>query len=175
MFKTILLTSLALLAFAGNSVLNRMALNSDAGQIIDAASFTSIRLISGVLFLLLIIALSAIKNSTSTKTGAQGLHLNKGSWLSAFYLFVYALAFSYAYITLETGPGALILVHWFSNTATARRKRTIHHRLYVNDTVRNRMGALYPSRQRLKHAANRHHKQLYKNTPLCRDTADTHL
>ena len=109
MFKTILLTSLALLAFAGNSVLNRMALNSDAGQIIDAASFTSIRLISGVLFLLLIIALSAIKNSTSTKTGAQGLHLNKGSWLSAFYLFVYALAFSYAYITLETGPGALIL------------------------------------------------------------------
>jgi drug/metabolite transporter (DMT)-like permease len=96
MFKIILLTILALLAFAGNSVLCRLALNDD---VIDATSFTSIRLLSGVIFLLLLVAIRARKS----------ISIKNGSWLSAFFLFLYAVAFSYAYISLDTGVGALIL------------------------------------------------------------------
>jgi drug/metabolite transporter (DMT)-like permease len=94
--QTISLTMLALLAFAGNSVLCRLALDNN---IIDAASFTSIRLFSGIVFLLFLVAVR-------TK---QKISLKKDSWLSAFFLFLYALAFSYGYITLDTGTGALIL------------------------------------------------------------------
>ncbi len=96
MFKTTSLTVLALLAFAGNSVLCRLALNDD---VIDAASFTSIRLFSGVVFLLFLVTISTRKK----------INLNSGSWTSAFFLFLYAIAFSYAYISLDTGTGALIL------------------------------------------------------------------
>jgi drug/metabolite transporter (DMT)-like permease len=92
----ITLTALALLAFAGNSVLCRMALKDGA---IDAASFTNIRLISGALALLLIVA------ANSSTSGIK----RSGSWLSAFMLFLYALGFSYAYIDLQAGTGALIL------------------------------------------------------------------
>ncbi|WP_413699722.1 DMT family transporter [Psychromonas sp. KJ10-10] len=94
--KTILYTIIALVAFAGNSVLCRYALKGDA---IDASSFTSIRLLSGAVFL---IALVMLKNK-----GA--FNFKGGSWSSAFYLFVYMVTFSYAYITLDTGIGALIL------------------------------------------------------------------
>lgn len=94
--KTILYTIIALVAFAGNSVLCRYALKGDA---IDAASFTSIRLISGAVLLIFLVML---KNKGT-------LNLKAGSWLSAFYLFVYMVTFSYAYITLDTGIGALIL------------------------------------------------------------------
>jgi len=87
---------MALLAFAGNSILCRMALKDGA---IDAASFTSIRLISGALTLLVIVAANSSINKLS----------RSGSWLSAFMLFLYALGFSYAYIDLEAGTGALIL------------------------------------------------------------------
>lgn len=100
MFKTILLTVLALLAFAGNSVLCRLALNDN---IIDAASFTSIRLFSGAIFLLLLISINAHKSPKKI------INIKAGSWLSAFFLFIYAGAFSYAYISLDTGTGALIL------------------------------------------------------------------
>lgn len=91
-----LFTVLALIAFAGNSVLCRYALK---GDVIDALSFTSIRLISGAVFLLLLITL---KNRAMP-------NFKQGSWLSAFYLFLYMVTFSYAYITLDTGIGALIL------------------------------------------------------------------
>ncbi len=96
MLKIPLLTFVALLAFAGNSVLCRLALNDN---VIDAASFTSIRLFSGILFLLFLVAISTRKR----------IDVKTGSWLSAFWLFLYALTFSYAYITLDTGTGALIL------------------------------------------------------------------
>ena len=89
-------TLLALVAFAGNSILCRLALGNEA---IDAASFTSIRLLSGVVFLLFIFKLSNQKEQPESK----------GSWVSALMLFVYAITFSYAYISLETGIGALIL------------------------------------------------------------------
>ena len=94
--KTITCTVLALIAFAANSVLCRLALGNNA---IDASSFTAIRLLSGIAVLLII--LSATRSSTQAST--------KGSWTASFLLFVYALAFSYAYVSLDTGTGALIL------------------------------------------------------------------
>jgi len=96
MLKTISLTLLALLAFAGNSVLCRLALNDD---VIDAASFTSIRLFSGIIFLLFLVVIRTKKR----------INVKNGSWKSAFFLFLYAVSLSYAYITLDTGTGALIL------------------------------------------------------------------
>lgn len=93
--QTAFLTCLALIAFAGNSVLCRLALGEEQ---IDATSFTSIRLASGVLTLLAILLLTRSKSVSS-----------RGSWSGAVMLFIYAATFSFAYITLETGTGALIL------------------------------------------------------------------
>lgn len=87
---------MALIAFAGNSILCRLALGGDA---IDASSFTSIRLLSGIVVLILILQFSG-KNSAQSSTG---------SWGAAAMLFLYAIAFSFAYISLDTGVGALIL------------------------------------------------------------------
>ncbi|WP_373019475.1 DMT family transporter [Thiomicrorhabdus sp.] len=94
--KTILFTGLALIAFAANSVLNRLALDNQA---IDPAGFTMIRLFSGALVLLTIV-------SFTTQTDKN---VSKGSWTAGLMLFLYAICFSYAYLTLETGTGALIL------------------------------------------------------------------
>ena len=91
---------MALIAFAGNSVLCRLALVDDA---IDPAGFTLIRLLSGILVLwLLLWSLSFISQS-------KGAYQKSGSWFSALMLFVYALLFSYAYISIDTATGALIL------------------------------------------------------------------
>lgn len=94
--KTIVFTGLALIAFAANSVLCRLALGE---QVIDAASFTVIRLLAGALVLVLIINI----NRDKTKV------YSRGSWFASFMLFLYAITFSFAYITLDTGTGALIL------------------------------------------------------------------
>ena len=99
--KTFCFTTLALLAFAGNSVLCRLAL---AEQSIDAVSFTVIRLVSGICVLWLLVRIIG-NNHASNSTGTR---LNN-TWLSALCLFIYAVAFSYAYIQLDTGTGALIL------------------------------------------------------------------
>lgn len=88
------LTVFALVAFAGNSLLCRVALRETA---IDAASFTSIRLVSGALTLWL------IARSVSRSRGVEG------SWASALALFVYAAGFSYAYTALTAATGALLL------------------------------------------------------------------
>lgn len=88
------LTAMALLAFAGNSLLCRAALQHTP---IDAASFTTIRLISGAFTLWLLVQL--------TRREATG----RGSWLSALALFAYAAAFSFAYVSLLAGTGALLL------------------------------------------------------------------
>jgi len=87
-------TILALLAFAGNSLLCRAALQHTP---IDATSFTTIRLASGALVLWGLVQL--------TRREASG----RGSWPSAFALFAYAAAFSLAYVNLPTGTGALLL------------------------------------------------------------------
>lgn len=88
------ITLLTMLAFAGNSVLCRIALKHTS---IDAASFTSIRLISGAVVLWLIA-------STFRRQS-----IGNGNWVSAFALFAYAAGFSFAYISLNAATGALLL------------------------------------------------------------------
>ncbi|MET0754311.1 MAG: DMT family transporter [Pyrinomonadaceae bacterium] len=92
--KILFYTIFALACFAFNSILCRLALKTDE---IDAASFTLVRLVSGAITLLLI-------SSFVSKTNAK-----RGNWLSAFFLFAYAICFSFAYINLTTATGALIL------------------------------------------------------------------
>ncbi|MGB7479028.1 MAG: DMT family transporter [Burkholderiaceae bacterium] len=92
--KILLYTSLAMLAFAGNSLLCRIALRQTG---IDAASFSAIRICSGALVLWLIVHRRA------------GSAAPDGSWLSGLALFVYAAAFSFAYVSLPVASGALIL------------------------------------------------------------------
>src|SRR5689334_13478461 len=94
--QTVLLTTFAMIAFASNSLLNRLALGRHT---IDAVSYTTIRLVSGAIMLSLI-------RSTQRKSGQR---LLGGSWLSALFLFLYALTFSFAYLSLSAGTGALIL------------------------------------------------------------------
>ena len=83
-----------MVAFASNSILCRLALRQTT---IDPASFTFIRILSGAIALWLIMQ---IRRATLHKAG---------SWLSAFALFVYAAAFSFAYLSLPAGTGALLL------------------------------------------------------------------
>jgi drug/metabolite transporter (DMT)-like permease len=92
--RAVALTGFALLMFAANSLLCRMALH---GGSVDAASFSTIRLASGTVMLLLLLRL---------RTGGGPVC---GDWRSAFWLFLYALPFSFAYLGLTTGTGALIL------------------------------------------------------------------
>jgi drug/metabolite transporter (DMT)-like permease len=92
--KIAALTTLAMLAFAGNSILCRIALKETG---IDAASFTTIRLASGAAVLWAITMLFGRDRQGS------------GNWLSALALFAYAAGFSFAYISLTAATGALML------------------------------------------------------------------
>lgn len=92
--RTAALTAVAMLAFAANSVLCRLALQETT---IDPASFTIVRLISGALVLALLVAYRGESRARA------------GSWSAALALFVYAAGFSYAYVSLTTGTGALLL------------------------------------------------------------------
>jgi len=94
--KTFSYTVFALVAFAFNSILCRLALGAEA---IDAASFTLIRLISGAVTLVAISLFFDRKESNE----------KRGNWFSAFFLFAYAVCFSFAYVNLTTGTGALVL------------------------------------------------------------------
>lgn len=86
-------TAATMVAFAANSILCRLALGSTA---IDPASFTLIRLTSGMVVLAVI-------------AWMRGGGLRSGNWLSGFALFGYAAGFSFAYLTLSAGTGALLL------------------------------------------------------------------
>jgi drug/metabolite transporter (DMT)-like permease len=88
------LTMLAMIAFACNSLLCRLALKHTR---IDAASFTTIRLISGAVILWLVVQMR------------RGTYSGRGNWLSALTLFVYAAGFSFAYVSLPASTGALLL------------------------------------------------------------------
>ncbi len=88
------LTLLAMIAFAANSVLCRIALRHPA---IDPASFTAVRLMSGAIMLWIVTRVRA-----GTNQGA-------GNWPSALALFAYAVAFSFAYLSLTAATGALLL------------------------------------------------------------------
>jgi drug/metabolite transporter (DMT)-like permease len=94
--RTTAATAFALVAFASNSVLCRLALG---GKTIDPATFSTIRLASGAVMLTLIAR--ALRNG---KVAGP-----RGSWTSATLLFLYAAAFSFAYLSLSAGTGALIL------------------------------------------------------------------
>lgn len=129
------LVCIAMLAFAANSLLCRMALaNTD----IDPGLFTTIRLASGALCLTLLVAFTARRSllasnkSEQSASGTEGAAVNiksaaagtnsaaagtsaiaaikqQASIAGALSLFVYAIAFSYAYISMSTGTGALLL------------------------------------------------------------------
>lgn len=103
--KATLYTLVALIAFAANSLLCRMAL---AQGYIDAWNFTIIRLVSGAVCLGLIMA---VYTYNLKRKGAlnDAILSDTGSWRSSISLLVYALCFSIAYIELDTGTGALIL------------------------------------------------------------------
>ncbi len=92
--RVFILTLMAMTAFAGNSLLCRLALKHTS---IDAASFTSVRIVSGAITLWLVVNLRG------------GARERAGSWASALALFVYAGAFSFAYLSLSAGTGALLL------------------------------------------------------------------
>jgi len=104
--RAVAYTSITMLAFAGNSILCRMALRDGS---IDPASFTSIRLLSGAVALLLIVRLTSQDASIR----------EHGGWISALMLFFYAICFSYAYISLSAGTGALILFGFVQGTMIA--------------------------------------------------------
>lgn len=118
------LTTLALIAFAANSVLSRLALGS---ELIDASSFTSIRLFSGAITLYALIKLylpprvhsqscdyqsNDFQSCDFQSNDSQSYHSQnrqKGSWKAGILLFVYAVTFSFGYLSLDTATGALIL------------------------------------------------------------------
>jgi drug/metabolite transporter (DMT)-like permease len=91
-----------MIAFASNSLLCRAALRDTQ---IDAASFTFIRIVSGAVALLAIVFARSGFSSPVTRHSS----LASGNWPSAFALFAYAAAFSFAYVDLSAGTGALLL------------------------------------------------------------------
>ena len=92
--RVVIPTLLAMVAFASNSLLCRLALRQTT---IDAASFTLIRLLSGAIALWLIVITRKARRTTAR------------NWTSALALFAYAAAFSFAYVSLSAGTGALLL------------------------------------------------------------------
>lgn len=92
--RVLLLTLLAMIAFAGNSLLCRLALKHSG---MDPASFTSVRLLAGALVLSLLVGLRYRER------------VGRGNWGSALALFAYAAGFSFAYVDLSAGTGALLL------------------------------------------------------------------
>ena len=86
------LTLIVMVAFAGNSILVRLALATDS---IGPLAFGVIRLLAGATVLSLL-------------AGPQRAWRDS-SWLGAIYLLTYVMFFSYAYLSLNTGTGALIL------------------------------------------------------------------
>ena len=96
-WRTLLLTALAMLAFAANSVLCRLALQQVS---IDPASFASVRLVSGALMLALLLRI---------KGGAAPSASARPDWPAALMLWIYVACFSFAYVSLSAGTGALIL------------------------------------------------------------------
>jgi drug/metabolite transporter (DMT)-like permease len=105
--KTFSTTVFALFAFAGNSVLCRLALGG--GQI-DATSFTIVRLVSGALAFMVIFWVSGrINRSNNMFTRKRMFKSMRQKWIASLTLFTYAAGFSSAYIVLDTGVGALVL------------------------------------------------------------------
>jgi len=103
--KATLFTIIALVAFAANSLLCRLAL---AQGYIDAWNLTVIRLLSGAVCLAIIMLLYTKQLNKKAQLSSSVIN-DIGSWRSSVSLLIYALCFSIAYIELDTGMGALIL------------------------------------------------------------------
>ncbi|HEX5133154.1 MAG TPA: DMT family transporter [Candidatus Krumholzibacteria bacterium] len=95
--RTLAFTLFALAAFASNSILCRLALGPG---MIDPATFTTLRVAAGALTLALMVRV--------TRRGGTAAHAG-GGWRSGAFLFAYAATFSFAYVTLSAGTGALLL------------------------------------------------------------------
>jgi drug/metabolite transporter (DMT)-like permease len=103
--STWLLTAITMVAFAANSVLCRMALKRTS---IDPASFTLVRIVAGAVMLWVLTSIAGHK-------GARA-----GNWISAAALLGYAAAFSFAYVSLPVGTGALLLFGAVQGTMIVR-------------------------------------------------------
>jgi drug/metabolite transporter (DMT)-like permease len=118
--RVFILTLLTMIAFASNSLLCRAALKQTA---IDPASFTFIRVLSGALMLWMLLTIrrklivdrtaAPLVDSPSDKPARRSLgeggSLSSGTWSSAIALLIYAAGFSFAYVRLSAGTGALLL------------------------------------------------------------------
>jgi drug/metabolite transporter (DMT)-like permease len=101
--RIFLYTAFALIAFAANSVLNRLALGANT---IDASSYIAIRLMAGAITLTLI---NGINKNEFNSIKKAFIKPNLKTFLPAFYLFLYGISFSFAYRSLNSGMGAFIL------------------------------------------------------------------
>jgi drug/metabolite transporter (DMT)-like permease len=115
--RVLILTLLAMIAFASNSLLCRAALKQTS---IDPATFTFVRIFSGSVALWLIVqtrrklivdrpASPLVDSSSDSSPVTRHSSLQNGNWASAIALFVYAAGFSFAYVDLSAGTGALLL------------------------------------------------------------------
>ena len=94
--RLVCMTALALIAFAANSLLARLALQTTP---IDPSTFTAVRLGAGALTLAALMRHQGLRLDTSRR-----------GWWSGLLLFVYAAGFSHAYRGLNTGTGALVFL-----------------------------------------------------------------
>jgi drug/metabolite transporter (DMT)-like permease len=108
--RIFILTLLAMIAFASNSLLCRAALKESS---IDPATFTFVRILSGALALWLLAKIQRLLRAEGTASSLvesfSGSSLRYGNWISAVALFGYAAGFSFAYTALSAGTGALLL------------------------------------------------------------------
>ncbi len=105
------MTIVVLIAFAANSVLGRMALKPAAGELIDPATYTTIRVTCGAIVLFLV----RLVRQPRTETRGEPTLLETSRWFvrsraqAPFMLTMYAVAFSFAYVKLDAATGTLIL------------------------------------------------------------------
>ncbi|MEZ8818673.1 MULTISPECIES: DMT family transporter [unclassified Vibrio] len=107
--QTLMITFITLVAFAANSVLCRWALMD---QTIDPLSFSIVRILSGALTLLILLALSSQSKAKSELASNTSLYTKLKSQFqltSILSLLVYMFGFSFAYLELGAGLGALVL------------------------------------------------------------------
>ncbi len=113
--RVVALTAAALVAYASNSLLSRLALSRNE---IDPASFTTVRFLSGAAALWVLAAVLAPRSRAG------------GTWASAAALTAYAVAFSYAYVSLDAGIGALLLFGAVQATMILAALRAGEHTLW---------------------------------------------
>ena len=99
----ILAICVTMIAFAGNSLLNRLAVD---GGFAGALEFAGLRVLSGALVLGLLVALRPARRASS---GQSAIELRARRIGQALWLTLYLFGFSLAYISLDAGLGALIL------------------------------------------------------------------